>query len=331
MATVAAPVLLVTFGARESEKRIIADAIGTAARPVYLTELGDDGRVAALTMANVVLARNTAKELRQGEAAHLSGARLVQFLTAGIDHVRLSDLPDGVPVAANGGAYADAMAEHALAMTLAALKRLFVEQAELARGSFNQFTRNRMASGLVCGILGFGGIGVATARLMRAVGMRIHAINRRGDTSEPVHWIGTPSELDSLLTAADVLVVSTPLTKRTLGLIGARELGLMKPDAVLVNLARGEIVQEGPLYAHLRDNPRFTACIDAWWVEPVRHGTFRMDHPFMSLANVIGSPHNSASVAESGEQGLRHAIANIHRVLRAEAPLHLAGDEERML
>lgn len=187
-----------------------------------------------------------------------------------------------------------------------------------------------MAAGLTCGILGFGGIGVATARLMRALGMKIHAINRRGETNEPVHWIGTPAELDTLLAVADVLVVACPLTKRTLGLIGARELGLMKPDAVLVNLARGEIIQEGPLYAHLRDNPRFTACIDAWWIEPVRHGTFRMDHPFMSLGNVIASPHNSASVAESGEQGLRHAIANIHRVLRGGAPLHLAGDEERM-
>ena len=72
------------------------------------------------------------------------------------------------------------MAEHALAMALAAAKRLFIEHANMAQGAFNQFTPNRMLAGGVCGVLGFGGIGIATARLMRALGMRIHAINRRG-------------------------------------------------------------------------------------------------------------------------------------------------------
>jgi phosphoglycerate dehydrogenase-like enzyme len=215
-------------------------------------------------------------------------------------------------------------------MALAAAKRLFIEQANLTRGEFNQFSPTRMLAGGVCGILGFGGIGVATARLMRCLGMRIHAVNRRGSSPEPVDWIGTADQLDTLLATSDVLVISTPLTRDTLRLIGGRQLSLMKGDAILVNLARGEIVDEAALYHHLAANPRFTACLDAWWIEPVRHGAFRMEQPFLELPNVIGSPHNSASVRGWRDVALRRAVANCRRVFEGGAPQHVIGPEERL-
>ena len=185
--------------------------------------------------------------------------------------------------------------------------------------------------GAVCGILGFGGIGQATARMMRGLGMRIHAMNRSGRTADDVDWIGTQDDLPALLRAADVLIVSAPLTRRTLGLIGAAELALMKPDAILVNLARGELIAEAALFAHLQTHPDFFACIDAWWIEPVRHGVFRVDHPFLTLPNVIGSPHNSGSVPGNMDTALHRALDNILRVVNGEPPAHLIGVEERML
>jgi glycerate dehydrogenase len=322
--------LVVTFEPGEGGRATVAAELGGAAEVVYLPDLADHARCRALAAATVLLARNTGTELRAGEHGLLRVARLVQFLTAGVDFIPLRGLPAGAPVAANAGAYAEPMAEHAAAMALAAAKRLLVEHAALARGAFNQFAPNRMLAGGVCGVLGFGGIGAATARLMRGLGMRIHAIRRSGRTDEPVDWLGTPDRLDALLAAADVLVVSVPLTRATRGLVGARELALMKEDAILVNLARGEILDEGALYAHLRSHPRFTACLDAWWVEPVRHGAFRMDHPFMALPNVIGSPHNSASVHGWGEVALRRAVANCRRALEGREPLHIVGDDERL-
>jgi phosphoglycerate dehydrogenase-like enzyme len=279
----------------------------------------------------VLLTFNTSKELRSGEPALLAGARLIQFMIGGVDFIPLGELPKGVPVATNGGGYAESMAEHALAMALAAAKRLILEHENLKLGQFNQFTHNRMLAGGVCGIFGFGGIGAATGRLMRGIGMRVHAINRHGQTNERVDWIGTPERLNELLEAADVLVISAPLTRATRGLIGAAELHRMKDDAILVNLARGEIVQERPLYDHLVKNPRFTACIDAWWIEPVRHGEFRIDQPFLDLPNVIASPHNSAQGTGAHNISLRRAVENCRRALTGEAPFHVIGLDERLM
>ena len=323
--------VVVVYDVDARGRAVIADALDGAAEAVYLPDLDDAARADVLRNADAVLARTT-RELRQGEIALLKDIRLLQFINAGIDFVPLADLPPGVTVATNGGAYAEPMAEHALAMALAAAKRLLPEHAALAQGEFNQFARNRMLSGGVCGILGFGGIGIAMARLARGIGMQVHAINRRGHSDEPTHWIGTPDQLGALLAASDVLVICTPLTPATLGWLGADQLARMKEDAILVNLARGEIVDERALYERLVAFPRFTACIDAWWIEPVRHGTFRMDQLFMSLPNVIGSPHNSAAaIAGTGATGLQRAIANITRALAGETPRHLVPPQDRMM
>ncbi|HEY2619746.1 MAG TPA: 2-hydroxyacid dehydrogenase [Acetobacteraceae bacterium] len=323
--------LVVVYELEGNGRKIVHEALDGAAEAIYLPDLDDAGRADALRKADAVLARTT-RELRQGETALLQDIRLLQFINAGIDFVPLAELPSGVPVATNGGAYAEPMAEHALAMALAASKRLLVEHAALAHGEFNQFTRNRMLAGGVCGILGFGGIGVATARLARGIGMKVHAINRRGRSEEPTDWIGTPDQLDLLLAASDVLVICTPLTPATHGMLGAAQLARMKQDAILVNVARGEIVDERALYQRLVALPTFAACIDAWWIEPVRHGTFRMDQPFMSLPNVIGSPHNSAAaIAGTGAVGLQRAVANIRRALAGETPLYLVPPEDRMM
>lgn len=332
MAAVKPGPLVVSCELDATGRTVLAEALGGAAEIVLLGKVDEGDRAPILANAAVLIAYNTGRELRAGEPPLLRGARLIQFLSAGVDFIPLSALPPEVPVACNAGAYAGPMAEHVLALTLAAAKRLLIEHAHLARGEFNQNRLNRMLAGGVCGILGFGGIGTATARLMRGLGLRIHAINRRGTSAtEPLEWIGTPDRLPDLLAVSDVLVISAPLTRATRGLIGAHALSLMKDEAILVNVARGEIVDEVALYEHLRTHPRFTACLDAWWTEPVRHGRFGMGRPFLQLPNVIGSPHNAASVAGFREMGLRRAAENCRRALAGEMPLHLIGADERML
>jgi glycerate dehydrogenase len=225
------------------------------------------------------------------------------------------------------------MAEHVLAMALALAKRLPQTHESMRNGEFDQLTPNRAIRGSLVGILGFGGIGQASARLFRALGARIHAIDRAGRTDQRVDRIGTLDDLDALLGSADILVVSIPLTRATRGLIGRRELSLMQPDAILVNVARAAIVDEDALYEHLQDNPAFSAGIDAWWQEPRGSGSFATRQPFLDLPNVLGSPHNSAITADSLAAAARQAAANVARHLRGEPARHrvdrsdYAGDE----
>ncbi|HEY2893609.1 MAG TPA: NAD(P)-dependent oxidoreductase [Pirellulales bacterium] len=144
--------------------------------------------------------------------------------------------------------------------------------------------------------------------------------------------MATTARLDEMLPAADVFVVCAALTTETAGLIGTRELALMQGDAIFINVARGEIVDEAALYAHLAAHPLFFAGIDAWWVEPVPPWpVFTMGHPFLNLPNVIGSPHNSAGGGAWRDEYLRRAVGNCRRALLGKAPQNLIGPAERML
>src|SRR5260221_4508981 len=105
-------IVAVTFDPGPAGRALVTDLLAGTASPVWLTELDDQGRAAALTAATVVLARDTGKELRPHEPALIDKVRLVQFVTAGIDHIPVSLLPAHVPIANNGGAYAHAMSEH---------------------------------------------------------------------------------------------------------------------------------------------------------------------------------------------------------------------------
>jgi phosphoglycerate dehydrogenase-like enzyme len=322
------PSVVVTFRASEDIRRAIAAVLDGAASAVFPSDLGPEERGAALAGAEALLAWNLDTELHPEEFERLGTIGLIQFVSAGADHIPFDRLPEGVLVASNVGAYAGPMAEHVLALALALAKRLSQQHAKLARGEFDQDTPTKAIHGSVLGIIGFGGTGQACATLFEALGARIHAINRSGRTDRQVEFVGTLADLGRVLEAADVLVLSIPLTRETRGLIGRRQLALMKPDAILVNVARGAIVDEAALYEHLRDHPEFSAGIDAWWDEPHGKERFETNYPFFELPNVLGSPHNSALTPGAMVAANRHAAANVLRHLRGEPVAGLVRRED---
>ncbi len=318
----------VSYPADGDFTRVNTEVLGGAARVVFLHGRPPGEYRAALARADALIGLDLRRELPPGAWQDVPRLRFVQLLSAGADALDFPAMPERLVLASNVGAYAEPIAEHVMAMALALARRLPQRHAALARGDFNQAQPLLTLRGAVCAILGFGGIGTATARLMRAFGARIHAVNSSGVTSEPADFAGTLADLDRVLGAADVLVIALPLTKITRGLLGARELALMKPAATLVNVSRAAIVDAGALYAHLRDNPEFCAGIDTWWHEPAAGSGFRAGYPFFSLPNLIGSPHNSGIVPGILLSAAGKAAQNVRRFLDGEAITGLVRRED---
>ena len=310
----------VSYPADDEFIRINTGVLGGLAKVVFLDGLLEDEYREILRQADVLVGWHFSEELPAGAWEDSPRLRFVQLLSAGADALDFGAIPERLMLACNAGAYAEPIAEHVMAMALALARRLPQRHAALARGEFQMWEPVLLSlDGAVCAILGFGGIGMATAALMRAFGTRIHAVNTSGRTSEPTEFTGTLADLDQVLAAADVLVIALPLTRATRGLLGARELALMKPAAILVNVSRAAVIDERALYERLRDQPEFSAGVDTWWHEPGPDSGFITEYPFFDLPNVIGSPHNSGVTAGALQIGARRAAENVRRFLQGEA------------
>lgn len=322
------PTVLVTFDPGRERREALSEALGDVADLRYWPELDASEREGVLRSCRALVSYDPFADLGEGAFAMLESCQLLQCLTAGVDFLPLRSLPEHISVAYNAGAYAEPMAEHVLAMALAAAKRLPQEHEAMRNGEFNQFRPTRRLAGSVCGILGYGETGREVARLMRALGVRIQAVNRSGRTDDPVEFAGTLDDLGRVMETSDIIVVTLSLTRRTSGIIDAGQLARTRPGAILVNVARGEVVDQGALYRHLSERPGFTACLEAWWVEPVRHGRFELEHPFLDMPNVIASPHNSAVTEGFLGTVVRRGAMNVRRLLAGEEPRFVAGDDD---
>lgn len=322
------PVVLVAYGSDERTQSINRDVLGADADVVFTGLLSDAEKADAMGRARALISSSFGGDASARSLENAANLELLQLISAGVDHLDFSSVPSSVSVAGNVGAYAEPMAEHVLAMTLAMAKRLPQRDKALAEGRWEQHLLSRSIEGAVCALIGYGGIGQAVARLLRPFGARIWAVNTSGRTDDDVERVMTLGDVDEVLAAADVVVLALPLTKSTRGLIDKRRLERMKPNAILVNVARGQMIDQKALYEHLVANPDFCACIDAWWTEPLRDGEFRTDHPFFELPNFLGSPHNSAMVPDVIYVAERRAAENVRRYLRGEQPKGLVRRED---
>jgi len=175
---------------------------------------------------------------------------------------------------------------------------------------------------MTLGVVGLGSIGLETIRLAEAVGMSTAAVRHRPDASVPygVHprWVGGSADLPRLLGESDVVVVTVPLSAATEGMIGAPELAAMRRTALLVNIARGPVVDQGALYRALAEGDIAGAAIDVWWGAPAAGRTPPTDLPFAELDNVILTPHHSGHARSTFERRADDIAGNVVRLARGE-------------
>ncbi|MGE0798757.1 MAG: NAD(P)-dependent oxidoreductase [Lautropia sp.] len=269
-------------------------ALDDVARLSFLSGASADTAAAVLGEATGLLTFFPQREIAC-EPRFLAGIRFVQCLAAGRDRFPTDWFP-AAAIAFNEGAAALPVAEHAVALVLAASKRLLQQHSKLREGVFDQRRQNLRLRGSRALIIGLGSIGREVARLLSAFGVTVDGVNRSGKTTAPVNRCTGIDGLPDLIETADIIVVCVEANPGTAGLIDAELLARMKASAILVNVARAAVIVEDDLYAHLQRHPGFTACLDAWWIEPQYDGRFATARPFLSLPNVVGSPHNAGQV-----------------------------------
>lgn len=256
-------------------------------------------------------------------AAHMLQAdrlRCILFPTIGVDPLDVGAATE-LGIAVGHGAPAESvhsMAEATVTLITALMHRLPQKMSVLQAGGWREpVVLGRMLRGKVVGLVGFGRIGQATAALLSPWGVRVLF-------SDP--FVQEPSEvgnaaavpLDRLLQESDVISLHTALSAETFGLIGQRQLDLMKRDAVLVNTSRGNLIDEAALVAALGSGRLAGAALDVFAEEPLG-----IDHPLRRLPNVILTPHDIGHSEELMAALGRTLIDNLEAVLRGGPPLHV--------
>ena len=256
--------------------------------------------------------------------------KLVQLLSAGYDRVDIEAARRaGVPVCNNGGANAVAVSEHAMMLMLAVSRRLtWLHQNVVSgrwRGNDVANTRLYELHGRILGIVGLGTIGKKTARLAQAFGMAVQYYDIARLTEDQADALGVRFRLlDELLRTSDLVTLHVPLTPRTRHMIGAAELGLMKPAAYLINTSRGPVVDEVALHRALADGVIAGAGLDVFDQEPPA-----ADNPLFRLPNVVLTPHYAGPTWDNQYSRFRNGFDNVQRVARGEAPLWVIPELRR--
>jgi phosphoglycerate dehydrogenase-like enzyme len=299
----APPVLASSAAWRDLQGQIEA----RATLDYYDTVPGSEERLAErIAPADVVLNIRASSKFTAQVMERAPRLRLISVWGTGTDHVDLAAARSrNIVVANTPGVSAASVAEHALALLLATARRIPQLDAATRRGEWPRGQGVEL-HGKTCGVVGLGAIGRQFASLARGIGMRVVAWTMHPQPLPGAEMV----ELDELFRASDVVSVHLRLSPDTESFIGVRQFALMKPSAILINTARGAIVDEAALIDALSTHRIAAAGLDVFATEPLAAG-----HPLTKLPNIVMTPHCAGITPEALEAGLRMAVQNIWQFL----------------
>ena len=259
-------------------------------------------------------------------AAAAKRLRLLHVPGAGVDRVALDALAPGVTVC-NTFHHGRSIAEHVVMVSLMLSRYVLLTDRMLRQGTWSSVAvdpgvrMNTTLAGRTAGVVGLGEIGCEVVRGLTALGMRAQAVRRTPVAPDglALDRVTDMSGLDGLLSTSDIVVLTVPLTDETRGMIDARRLALMGRNAVLVNVARGQLVDEDALFDALAAGRIGGAALDVWWGHPKDGpGVKGYTRPFEVLDNVVMTPHNSGHTDETFRGRAADIRANVDRLLAGE-------------
>jgi len=283
----------------------------------FATSYDDAEQMALVEGAEIILAGWAA--VTAPMLAHARKLRFIEKWGIGVDRIDVEAARRrGIPLAITAGSNAGPVAELAIGLMLGVYRRLAQVDAAMRRGVWLKAEMREIGyqiAGKTVGLVGFGNIGRKVAQRLRGFECRVTYFDaRRADEATETALGASYVPLERLLAESDIVSLHAPFTPQTGRMIDAAAIGKMKRGAVLINTARGELVDERALYDALVAGKLRGAGLDAFDPEPPSP-----DNPLLKLDQVIATPHTGGAVFDNVENVARHAIGNILRFLRGEA------------
>lgn len=262
-------------------------------------------------------------EVFERDFAKFAALRWVHTFSIGLDWpIFRTVFEAGVTLTNGAGTQSQPIAQYVILMMLYHAKGMANWLANQQEHRWQRFASQEL-TGKTVALYGVGGIGSEVAKICKAMGMEVVGLRRRQEPVPFVDELLPPEKVNELCARADYLVICAPYTAATRGVIGREQFALMKPTAVLINVARGPLVEEGALVGALRDNRIAGAALDVFDQEPLP-----ADHPLWDLPNVVISPHMSPSSPLHIVRGTRLFIENLRRYVVGEALLNRITNPE---
>lgn len=250
--------------------------------------------------------------------AHAPRLRFIQKWGTGYEKIDTAAAErHGIVVAITAGANANTIAEHAIVLMMTVMRRIVVADRAIREGRWipaELRPQSRSLFGKTVGIVGFGNIGKAVARQLRGFEAEILYFDPRGRTPNDEELNATCLPLAEVLARSDVVTLHCPGGSANHHLMNSDTIAVMKPGAVLINAARGELIVEEALVEALRSGHLSGAGLDVFNEEPLRAGS-----PLREMDNVVLTPHAAGSVMDDIPPMARHALSNVLRFLAGEA------------